>query len=174
MIVNNSPFPILKTERLILRELEDTDDKDIFAHRSEEKVNQFVSLRHENIEQTQAFISKIQRMVANNESEFWIIAEKGSKKFAGTICLWNLVKDENKAEVGYSLNTMFHGKGYMQEALEKVLEYGFNIMKLQTIEAYTHKDHTSSIKLLKRNNFMHDVTRKPEDGSDNIVFILKR
>ena len=54
---NLTPFPILTTDRLVLRQLEATDDKDIFSHRSDDRVNTYLEdFRHTSIEQTQAFI----------------------------------------------------------------------------------------------------------------------
>ena len=54
---NFTPFPILTTDRLVLRQLEATDDKDIFSHRSDDRVNTYLEdFRHTSIEQTQAFI----------------------------------------------------------------------------------------------------------------------
>ena len=37
-----TPFPILKTDRLILRQLVNTDDKEIFALRSDDNVNRYL------------------------------------------------------------------------------------------------------------------------------------
>ncbi|MDF2881729.1 MAG: GCN5-related N-acetyltransferase [Clostridiaceae bacterium] len=41
----------------------------------------------------------------------------------------------------------------MQESLLGVMEYGFKVMKLKKLEAYTEKDNVQSIKLLERCNF---------------------
>lgn len=64
---------------------------------------------------------------------------------------------ESKAELGYGLFLGNKGKGIMSESLRKVVEYGFNTMGLETIEAYTNADNIKSITLLERNNF----TKKP-------------
>ena len=107
-----TPFPILTTDRLILRQLETTDDKDIFLHRSDDRVNKYLEgFRHTSIEQTQEFIAKIQKEIVNNESVLWIITQRGTNKFIGTICLWNISKIECKAETGYTLNPDFQGMG---------------------------------------------------------------
>jgi ribosomal-protein-alanine N-acetyltransferase len=41
----------------------------------------------------------------------------------------------------------------MQEALLKVIEFGFETMNVQTIRAYTNASNHNSIKLLVKNNF---------------------
>jgi ribosomal-protein-alanine N-acetyltransferase len=38
----------------------------------------------------------------------------------------------------------------MNEALVKVIDFGFNKMKLRTIEAFTHENNDRSIQLLLR------------------------
>lgn len=168
-----TPFPVLQTDRLILRQLETTDDKDIFFHRSDGGVNKYLEgFRHTSIEQTHAFIEKIQKGVENNEFVFWIIIQRETNKFIGTICLWNVSKEESKAETGYTLSSDFQGKGYMQEALVKVIDFGFNKMKLKIIEAYTHKSNDRSTKLLLKNKFKPDVTYKAPEDSKDLLFVL--
>ena len=169
-----TPFPVLETDRLILRQLETTDAKDIFSHRSDDRVNKYLEdFRHASIEQTHAFIARVQNEVANHKTILWVITEKGKNKFLGTVCLWNISPKDHKAETGYTLDPQFHGKRYMHEALEKVIDFGFNTMKLRTIEAYTHKDNNPSIQLLLRNKFKQDATRNTAGhGTDRIIFTL--
>jgi len=170
-----TPFPVLATDRLILRQLETTDDKDIYSHRLDDRVNKYLEdFRHTSIEQTQAFIDRIQKEVAANKTILWVITQKSRNKFLGTICLWNISKTNHRAETGYTLDPQFHGKGYMNEALVKIINFGFNKMKLRTIEAYTHKDNESSIQLLLKNKFKPDTTRKAEKekGNNRIIFLL--
>ena len=168
-----SPFPILTTDRLILRQLETTDDIDIFSHRSDDRVNTYLDgFRHASIEQTQAFINRIHNEIANNKTILWVITQKGINKFIGTICLWNISKNEYKAETGYTLDPEFQRMGYMNEALVKVIDFGFNKMKLKTIEAYTHESNQSSIKLLLRNKFKQGTAPKTGVENDRVFFSL--
>jgi len=170
---NFTPFPILTTDRLVLRQLDATDDKDIFSHRSDDSVNTYLEdFRHTSIEQTQAFIDRVQKEIANGKTILWVITRKGHNKFLGTICLWNISKNDDKAETGYTLDPEFQRMGYMNEALVKIIDFGFNKMKLKTIEAYTHKDNESSMRLLLKNKFKLDTTRKAEKENNRIIFTL--
>ena len=162
-------FPILATERLILRRLEIQDDNEIFFLRSDEEVNKYlVAPRARSIEDARAFINKINSGVINNEWGYWGITLKNDNKLIGTICFWNFSKEENKAEIGYVLHTDFQGQGIMQEAIVKVIEYGFEKMKLRSTEAVLNPDNARSIALLKRNGFIYQ--KKEEDGA--VVYIL--
>jgi ribosomal-protein-alanine N-acetyltransferase len=170
---NFSPFPILTTDRLILRPLETTDDKDIFSHRSNDRVNIYLEdFRHSSIEKTQAFINRIQNEIAKNKTILWVITQRGRNRFIGTICLWNISAKDYKAETGYTLNPEFHRMGYMNEALVKVIDFGFNKMKLKTIEAYAHKNNEGSIKLLLRNKFKQSTSPKTGVGNNRFFFSL--
>jgi ribosomal-protein-alanine N-acetyltransferase len=172
---NFTPFPTLKTDRLVLRQLELADDWANFKLRESDSVNKYLKgFRHSTIEQTQEFIRKIQSAVANNESIYWVMTLKETGQFIGTICLWNISREEDKAETGYTLLPDFQNKGYMNEALEMVIDYGFNFMKLKSIEAFTHRDNESSCKLLLKNKFILDPEREPADGGNEVVFILNR
>ncbi len=172
--LNFTPFPILETARLRLRQIEMTDAENIYNHRLKEKVNTHLEdFPHKSIEETKAFIVKIQNAVAANETILWVINEKGSDTFIGTVCLWNINKETERGETGYTLEPEFHGKGYMTEALEKSIDYAFNTIKLKSIEAYTSKNNIGSIKVLTKNNFTIDETQEAINrGTDRIILTL--
>src|SRR2546428_1383671 len=109
--VNFTPFPILTTERLILRRLEITDDNEIFTLRSDERVNEFIA-RPKAISKQQAleFINKIIDGIAQHQWIYWAITPKGQPKLIGTICYWNIERENFVAEVGYELHPDFQGK----------------------------------------------------------------
>lgn len=118
-----------------MKQLKITDDQDIFIHRLDDQINTYLDdFRHSSIEQTQAFITRVQKEIAIGKTILWVLTEKGQDRFVGTVCFWNIFPDEAKAETGYSLVSKFHKMGYMQEALEKIIDYGFNTMNLKTID----------------------------------------
>ena len=79
--------------------------------------------------------------------------EKSTKKFIGTVCFWNIVKEEDKAELGYELIYEAQGKGYMQEAVNSVIDFGFRSMKLKTMEAVIKAGNDRSVKLAEKFGF---------------------
>ncbi len=165
----STTFPILTTERLILRQLEIQDEQEIFFLRSDERVNKYlVAPIAQNVEEARAFIKKINTGITNNESAYWAITLKNNNKVIGTICIWNMSIEENKAEIGYVLHPDLQGKGIMQEAIHAVIDYGFEKMKLRTMEAVLNPDNARSIALLKRNGFIFQ--KKEEDGA--VVYVL--
>lgn len=167
-------FANLSTERLELRQLRLTDENEIFFLRSDEIINQFIDRpKPKKTEEARDFIRKINNNIKSNKSFYWAITIKGNPKLIGTICLWNFSENKKTAEVGYELNSAFQGKGIMDEALKKIIDFSFKTLGITTLEAFTHKNNLKSASLLIRNNFLQDLTRKDEDQVNNIIFILR-
>ena len=144
--LNFTPFPVLGTERLILRCLEVSDDQELFKLRSIRRVNKYiVRPKQKNIKEIRAFISKISNGINNNEWIYWVITLNENPRLIGTICLWNFSEDKTVAEIGYELDPAFQGKGIMSEALKKIIEFAFRDIELISIEAYTHKENDDNI-----------------------------
>jgi len=61
----------------------------------------------------------------------------------------------------------------MKEALSSIINFGFNKLNLDKIEAFTHFENKSSIKLLEKNEFKLIEHRKDIDNSFNIIFEIK-
>jgi [ribosomal protein S5]-alanine N-acetyltransferase len=132
------------------------DEQEIFFLRSDERVNKYlVAPIAQNVEEARAFINKINAGIIKNGGAYWGITLKNDNKLIGTICFWNISLEEDKAEIGYVLHPNLQGKGIMQEAIHKVIEYGFEKMKLGSIEAILNPGNLKSIVLLKRNGFVY-------------------
>lgn len=156
-------FPELQTERLTLRKLAREDIAEIHFLRSDAAVLQYIKSREPATrEEAEAWI---ERVVGENERRFvylWVLVPHGSETLIGTICFWRLDPENNKAELGYTLHPDFHGRGFMQEALETVLRYGIEEMNLKLVEAITHEDNLKSRNLLERNGFARDAALESE------------
>jgi [ribosomal protein S5]-alanine N-acetyltransferase len=175
LLTNFIPFPALTTDRLVLRSLEINDADDIFAHRCDDDVNTYLEdFRHATIEQTRAFISRVQNEILEGRTILWVITEKGNNRFLGTVCLWNISHEEQKAETGYTLDPRFQGKGYMNEALAKAIEFGFGTVRLKTIEAYTHEQNERSIRLLQKNRFTRSSRPLKQVSGNRVCFVLTK
>ena len=173
-----SPFPVLSTSRLTLRQLTFEDENEIFAIRSNEEIAKYIgrSLYTNQIE-ARNFINKINSAVDKNESVYWVIAFKDDPKIIGTICLWNFSDDKFTAEVGFELLPDYQGKGIMSEALESVLNYGFNTIKLKSIEGEVDPYNEKSINLMKRYGFkliesIHETDSEDVKNKKTIVYEL--
>jgi [ribosomal protein S5]-alanine N-acetyltransferase len=161
------PFPVLKTERLTLRQLISSDDKEIFALRSDDNVNKYLDRKPaKSIDDAKNFIQTINENIQRNDSVYWAITLNGTDKLIGTICLFDFSNDNLKVEIGYELLPGFQGKGIMQEAASKVIDFAIQQIGLNSIDAYTHYENQSSIRLLEKLNF------KRHSAADNNFMIF--
>ncbi len=172
--MKKNKFIELKTERLFLRKLKESDWKAIFFLRSDKTVNQFVERSSsKSEEEANEFISKINTGIDKKNSFYWAITENGADQMIGSICLWNFSENQKKAEVGFDLNPKFQKKGIMNEALKCIIQFGFETLNLDLLEAYTHIDNQNSRKLLERNNFELVIGKKDEHNQNNVFYDLK-
>lgn len=170
------PFPDLTTEHLLLRQLSLQDEREIFALRSDEEVNRYLDRqRAQTIEDARAFIENINKGIVKNDWYMWAVTQKGSPALIGTICLWNIVAHRSQAEIGYELLPGFQGKGIMQEAVPRIIRFGFEDMALRSIVAVLSPENLRSVKLLQKHNFVR--TTEPvndKEPVETITYILYR
>src|SRR6478735_7553630 len=132
-----APFPILTTERLTLRQLLISDEQEIFTLRSDSEINKYLDRQPSNtIDDARNFINRVTENINKNASIYWAITLSDKNILVGTICLFGFSDENDKCEIGYELLTNFQGQGIMREASEKVIEYAFNTIKVQKIEAF--------------------------------------
>ena len=164
---------IFSTERLILRTITEHDSVEILGIRSDIEINRFLH-RNPPKDSFEAleFILNIKRKSANNEIVFLGISTQNNPKLLGTICLWKFSEDRKTAELGYELLPEYHGRGIMSEAINFMLNYGFNDLDLNKIEAFTNKNNLNSIKLLRKSKFVLNENRSDEKFPENIIFEL--
>src|SRR5437868_2047101 len=116
LTVNFNPFPVLTTERLYLRQVNELDVNEIFFLRSDKRMLQYLDRAPaKSHEDALTFIKKINELENNNNGINWAITLQGEEKLIGTICYWNITKEHYRAEIGYALHTDQQGKGIMLE-----------------------------------------------------------
>ncbi len=165
---NFTPFPVLATERLTLRQLVIDDDQEIFTLRSDSEINKYLDRPPSNtVEDARNFINKVNENVSKNVSLYWAITLGNSNKLVGTICLFSFSDETKNCEIGYELLTNFQGQGIMKEAVEKVIDHAFNTIRVQKIEACLHRDNQRSISLLEKLSFKN--SNVPDETNPELV-----
>ncbi|MBI9071805.1 MAG: GNAT family N-acetyltransferase [Melioribacteraceae bacterium] len=172
--ISFNPFPVIKTDRLLLRKISKEDKINLFTLRTDKSVNQFIDRpAPTSLNDIDNFITKIEYGINLNEWINWVITDKENHSFIGLICFWNFSENKFTAETGYEMLPQFQGKGIMNEALKAIISFGFNELNLREIEAYTHYKNEASKRLLIKNNFKEDKTRVDKKNSDIRIYVLK-
>lgn len=158
LTVSFSPFPILHTPRLLLREITLADTNAMLMLRSNKLTLEFLDKKPlESASEATLLINKILKDLAADEGITWAISLKEKPgDLIGTIGLWRLVKEHYRAEIGYMLLPDFFKKGYMKEAIYTILDFGFNKMNLHSIEAHINPANQGSKALLLSQGFVEE------------------
>jgi [ribosomal protein S5]-alanine N-acetyltransferase len=162
--INFTPFPNLETERLLLRRLANEDVNEIFALRSDKEVMKYIPrpLAKTN-EEALAHIAMINEKIDLNEGINWAITLKNNPKLIGIIGHYKIKPEHYRAEIGYMLLPEYHGKGIVSEAIKEVVNYGFQVMKLHSIEAIIDPENFASEKVLQKNGFVKEAHLKENE-----------
>ena len=83
----------------------------------------------------------------------WFITLDGDRRVIGDCTLWHIESESGCAELGYELNRSYWGRGIASEAASAVVEFGFNGMLLNRIEACPFSENSPSTGLLGRLGF---------------------
>ncbi|MDM5248281.1 GNAT family N-acetyltransferase [Lysinibacillus sp. G4S2] len=147
-------FPILDTERLVLRELTENDAQDVFNCFSNPDV-----LRHygqkplTSLDQVKQIIINFSKNYDEKRGIKWGIALKGQKSIIGTIGFQEWSTEHKRADISYALFPENWGKGYAKEAVHRVISFGFQEMDLLRIGAIVFTENDASNKLLEKLGF---------------------
>jgi len=172
--INYSNF---ETNRLIIRFLNENDATAIYHLQSNEANQKYLNRpKMDSIEKATKYIQDKNEGIAENKYLYWGICVDDIDEVIGTICLWSFQENPKRADVGYELLPEFQGRGIMDEALKKVIDIGFDTLFLERIEACTHENNSSSIRLLEKNNFSFvkalSKEEKEESEQDDELFIF--
>lgn len=103
-----------------------------------------------------ALLREIHHNFSNHSYLKWGIALRTDDSIVGTVTLFHLDLEQGRAEIGYALARSQWGKGYMHEALQRLLEYAFEALQLRRIEADVDPRNAGSIKTLERLGFQRE------------------
>ncbi|MFA5325330.1 MAG: GNAT family protein [Bacteroidales bacterium] len=146
-------FPVLQTDRLELVEIKDSHLRDIQDLFGDKKVTRFYNLLpFENEQDAQKFIDWYHIRFKDGLAFRWGISLKGENKIIGTIGFNNFTK-KHRANIGYDLKPEYWNHGYITEALKEVIDFGFNQLKINRIEAEVMQGNGSSERVLNKLNF---------------------
>ncbi|MFG6178922.1 GNAT family N-acetyltransferase [Halomonas sp. THAF12] len=150
-------FPVMETERLTLKPLGIDDSGGLFEIFSDPEV-----MRYWNtapwvaVQDSLDFINESNDSMRSQESLILGVYVKSTGELAGKCMLFGYDKESKRAEIGFGLGRSFWGKGYISEAGEALVQYGFNSLGLRRIEAEIDPDNHSSAKALEKLGFSRE------------------
>jgi ribosomal-protein-alanine N-acetyltransferase len=159
LALNFDPFPVIETERLLLRKFTSEDAADLYALRSNPEAMKYIGkslLR--NVEEAEKLIEVYLKNIAENISITWKVSLKHeSDRLIGTIGYHTVDKDHYRAEIGYMIHPTMWGKGYMHEAISVILPIGLNELGFHSIEAKVNPENEKSCQALLKHGFVKEA-----------------
>ena len=155
-------FPVLETPNLHLRQLTEDDAADLLAVFADEEVTRFYDLySYESLDEALELIDFFSESFEVERSIRWGIARKTDNRIVGT-CGYVWLR-RFRGEIGYELHRTFWRQGIMKEALAAIVQFGFQQLGLNRIEALVMMDNEASISLLRSLGFQHEGILREHD-----------
>jgi ribosomal-protein-alanine N-acetyltransferase len=168
--LDDAAFPILETERLILRRPEISDASDVLVFRGDPIVQRFDDPIIHTVQEAQAFINELLEEFRTQSGISWVMELKETRIVIGAFGLHHWNQYHRRAEAGYGIAHAYWGQGFASEALKAMLRYGFECMNLNRIYARTIADNHESVRLLERNGFTLEGTQRQHSWEDDGTF----
>ena len=146
--------PILKSDRLILKELISSDiTQQYIDWLNDFEVNKYLELRYMNHDKNT--VKDFVDACRNRESEFLFgIFLKGSMKHIGNIKLGPINKHHKRADIGLIIGDKdCWGKGFAKEVISMISQFGFNQLKLAKLSAGCYENNIGSKKAFEKSGY---------------------
>ena len=154
----------LYTKRLILRDLEKKDARDIVENLNNVNVSKNLQIVPYPYTKKHAieFIKNCRKQIGKknrSSCEFGII-QKSNNNLAGIIGITKIDKFQGTATIGYWLGENYWRQGIMSEAFERILDFAFKTLKLRIIDIAAWTKNISSNALIKKMGFKYEGMRR--------------
>lgn len=163
-------FPVLTTDRLVLREWLPSDAADMFRFRSDPVAQIYNSEPMRDVSQAAALIDDLRTAYAAGEQIQWAVTIPPDDRPVGLFGYNYWQRFHRRAEVGYDLARPHWGSGLAYEGMAAIIRFGFEEMGLHRIETETILDNVRSIRLLERLGFQREGVRREYSLEDDGEF----
>ncbi len=146
----------LETERLIIRNFKPTDLEDFHEYCKVPGVGELAGWSfHKSMEESQEILAKFIELPNQ-----YALVYKENNKVIGSISLEkrersSKVFDQMYPELGYVLAKQYWGQRLVYEAVEKLIDYAFNVEKINAIVVCHFSDNTQSKSVILRSGFKY-------------------
>ncbi len=171
-------FPVIKTERLTLRDIRIDDANEIYAMRSSGRVGQFIPRPlMSGDEDAKQLVERTRAAYENKQGIGWAGILRNNEAIIGT-CGYNTIDFLNhRAEIGGEMNVNYWGKNIALEAVSAIVMFGLEKMYLHSIEARLSPENRGALFLLETLGFEKEAHFKERvffNGrySDMVVYTL--
>lgn len=158
-------FPILRTERLLLREFTIEDNPAVFAIFSRENVNQWTETETmQSMEEAETRVKSRMNLFKDRFGIRWAVAlRERPEEVIGSCGFFSVRRGTQTVEIGYDLHPDFWNKGLITEALREMIRYCFwpgSLVPVHRMEALVMPENIPSIRVLEKLGFEREGRRR--------------
>lgn len=153
-------FCSIITDRLLLRKVEPTDAPFILKGLSNDMLTKYMLIHYYTLDEVQEQMDFYANHYKNKTGYYWLMQciKTGAK--IGVIGINNCSAVHQKAEIGFWSLPEFWNKGYTTEAGKAVLQFCFQSLQLNRIEATVETGNIASVAAIKKLGLQHEGTFK--------------
>jgi ribosomal-protein-alanine N-acetyltransferase len=146
-----SPPESFSTERLLLRKPRKADAPLIYeSYAQDPEVSRFLTFRpHGSVRETEAVVERFLAGWSSGKSFCWMIFRRDGQELVGSIA----AREHDGLNLGYLLAKPYWKCGFMSEALQMIVSWGFSESSIFRVWAVCDTDNHASARLLARNGF---------------------
>jgi [ribosomal protein S5]-alanine N-acetyltransferase len=172
--------PTLHTARLRLRPFKDADANALFAlHSNAHVLRYWDAPPWTERARAERFITACQQMADEGTGTRLAMDRVSDGAFIGWCSLTRWNPDYRSASMGYCLDDAAWGRGYAKEAARALLQWAFNALDLNRVQAETDTRNVASARVLEKLGFLREGTLREDctvngEVSDSWVYGLLR
>lgn len=151
-------FPILKTEKLLLRKFIQGDLENVYLGLSHPDVIKYYGISYDSLEATKMQLKYFDDLEKTGTGIWWAICSPDNKLFYGAAGLNNMSQIHKRAEIGFWILPDFWRKGIVSESIPVICNYAFNDLEIHRIEAQVETENVNCKKTMKKLDFIHEGT----------------
>ena len=149
--------PKLETERLILRKIQEDDAEDVFGYAKNPEVAKYTTWEaHKSLKDTKIYINWVIGRYKNDETGDWVIQLKETGKIIGSLGFAQLDLHNSCGSIGYALGKEYWGRGIATEAVKRLIQFGFEEMELNRIDAVHIPENEASGKVMQKSGMKYE------------------
>ena len=159
----------LETDRLILRRFVNEDAAAMYKNwASDEEVTKYLTWPTHSSQEISRSVTEswVKRYTNENYYQWAIVLKDNGNEPIGSITVLNMKEDISMAHIGYCIGRTWWYRGITSEALKAVMDFLFDVVDVNRIEARHDPRNPNSGKVMKKCGMKYEGTLRSSDRNN--------
>ncbi|MGL5858149.1 MAG: GNAT family N-acetyltransferase [Angustibacter sp.] len=145
-----SPVLPLRTERLVLRDFDPSDEEAVHAFAGDPAVTRFTGWGPNTPADSRTFVRDCAAQAADPHRMVFNLAAVAGGVLVGSVAVWVENATHRRGEIGFVFHPSVWNRGYATEAAQELIRFGFVELGLHRIAATCHPENAGSVRALTK------------------------